>query len=280
MKHLAILLTVFNRKEKTLECLKNIYSQNNLQDISIDIFITDDGCTDGTSTAIKSLYPAVHIIKGNGNLFWNRGMWTAWNTASQHRKYDFYLWLNDDTILFNHAIKDLLWTSEEKNNKSIIVGATCASDKKTITYGGRYDGYHLKEPNGKLTKVKTFNGNIVLIPKSVFEVLGNLDYRFRHSKGDTDYGFRAIEAGISIFQSKDFLGICDRHKQHAKWCNPNYPLKERWKALFSPTGYNPNEQFYYEKRHFGLFKALFHNLTIYLRCLFPKFWIKIGHAKI
>lgn len=280
MKTIAILLTVFNRKEKTLECLNKVYAQKIPLNYQIDIYLTNDGCTDGTPEAIQELYPTVHIIDGDGSLFWNRGMWTAWNTAHQQKNYDYYLWLNDDTIIFENSIKNLLELSENKKNTCIIVGATCASDHETITYGGRYDGIHLKKPNGMPIKVKSFNGNIVLIPQYVFNILGNLDYTYRHSKGDTDYGFRASEAGIEIFQANKFLGECNRHETHAKWCNPNIPLKERWKALFSPTGYNPQEQFYYERKHFGLWIAIFHHITTYLRCLFPRFWIKIGHAKI
>ncbi len=43
MKQIAILITCFNRKPKTLACLKHIYEQENIDDINIDIFIVDGG---------------------------------------------------------------------------------------------------------------------------------------------------------------------------------------------------------------------------------------------
>ena len=68
---IAAIITCHNRKEKTLVCLKSLFQiiQN------IDVFLTDDGSTDGTSEAVKKIYPQVNIIQGDGNLFWSRGMY-------------------------------------------------------------------------------------------------------------------------------------------------------------------------------------------------------------
>lgn len=49
-----------------------------------DVFLVDDESTDGTSEAIKSEFPEVSIIKGDGSLFWNRGMYTASCSPTQH----------------------------------------------------------------------------------------------------------------------------------------------------------------------------------------------------
>ena len=73
MKSIAVLLTVFNRKEKTLQCLGNLYKQLPIQGYSVDIYLTNDGCTDGTPEAIAQKFPEVNIIHSKGNLFWNRG---------------------------------------------------------------------------------------------------------------------------------------------------------------------------------------------------------------
>ena len=43
MKHIAVLLTVFNRKEKTLLCLKNLYQQTIPYEYQMDIYLTNDG---------------------------------------------------------------------------------------------------------------------------------------------------------------------------------------------------------------------------------------------
>ena len=78
MKSIAVLLTVFNRKDKTLQSLERLYKLLPLDDIQVDVYLTDDGCTDGTPEALTEYFPQVNIIHAKGHLFWNRGMWTAW----------------------------------------------------------------------------------------------------------------------------------------------------------------------------------------------------------
>ena len=103
MQTIAVLLTVFNRKDKTLECLKRLYSQLPINGYQVDVYLTDDGCTDGTSEAVASQFPEVHIIQGSGNLYWNRGMYAAWREAAKN-DYDYYLWLNDDTYVYSNML--------------------------------------------------------------------------------------------------------------------------------------------------------------------------------
>ena len=74
MKRIAALLTVYIRCDTTLRCLRELEKQKLPQGFIVDIYLTDDGCTDGTPQRVASEYPHVHIIKGNGNLYWNRGM--------------------------------------------------------------------------------------------------------------------------------------------------------------------------------------------------------------
>lgn len=274
MKSVAILLTVFNRKEKTLQCLQHLIKQLPVDSYETDIYLTDDGCTDGTPEVVREKFPEVNIIRGDGNLYWNRGMHQAWLAASAERNYDFYLWLNDDTNLFPKALSALLEGSSRHDDKAIICGATCSEKKETMTYGGRNAKGELTPPNGELHPCEYFNGNIVLIPRSVFQLIGNLDPAYTHALGDFDYGMRAREAGIEIYQAPNFIGTCEQHDTLPKWCDSGYPLKVRLKHFRSPLGGHPREQFRFEKRHYGSLRACFHYLTIHLRVLIPQLWEK------
>lgn len=270
---IAILITVFNRKEKTLSCLRSIYAQEGLNDYDVDIFVVDGGSKDGTPAAIKTEFPEVHVSIHDG-LFWNRGMHTAWEEASSTKDYNFYLWLNDDTNLFPNATRSLIDASSILKDVSIIVGPTIDTDTHSIpTYGGRDENGSILPLDGQLHKAHHFNGNIVLIPNSVFKRVGNLDPYFSHSKGDFDYGLRASKIGIASYQLGAAIGECDAHPCLDKWCNPDFPLAKRWKAMHMPNGMPPNETFYLEKRHIGLITAVFHLITIHVRCLIPQPWV-------
>lgn len=273
MRTIAVLLTVHNRKEKTLQCLCNLYRQTIPAGYVIDVYLTDDGCTDGTPEAVKEQFPQVNIVPGDGTLFWNRGMFTAWKKAAETKDYDAYLWLNDDTFLNDGALAILIKTSEEKNSRCVIIGATVDSrTRKTVTYGGRLHGKGVAPLDGRLQRVDYFNGNIVLVPSVVYHAIGNLDYYFTHSKGDFDYGLRAAKAGIEMYQVGEALGECDEHPALDKWCNPDVPFIQRWKMLHRPNGMPPKETFHLERRYYGIAAAAFHWVTIHVRCMFPVLW--------
>lgn len=277
MKKIAILMTVHNRKSKTLHCLENIFKLD-YHNVLLEVYVTDDGCTDGTYEAIKNEYPQVHVLKGDGNLFWNRGMILAWQEASMS-DFDYYLWLNDDTFIYSNLINILLKSAFEINNNGIIVGATCIPNTKIFSYGGRLLNGHAIDPNGLIKDVELANGNILLIPRKVFQVVGMMDSYYRHDKGDSDYSLMVKKHGFRVVQAPVFLGECERHEKIPQWMDPNTSLPKRWKALFSIMGPQPKEVFYFEKKHFGFVRAIKKTLATYIRCLYPKFFVWIGKEK-
>lgn len=269
-KRIAVLLTVHNRKATTLECLDCIRSQT-INDTDVDVYLTDDGSTDGTSIAVKERYPEVQIIEGDGRLFWNRGMLAAWNKAKEF-DYDYYLWLNDDTILYNNSIQLLINTSTVYNDKAVIVGSTCSSiDSSELTYGG-VDYKEKRIDVSDLPKeCYTFNGNIILIPRFVFQTVGMNDPVFHHGAGDYDYGIRVTMSGLKNIISPGFYGVCDRHDGIQKWNNPRISLLKRLKFLFSVSGgINPRDVIIYEYRYKGIAKAIKTAVLCLCRSIWPK----------
>jgi len=268
-------MTVFNRKVTTLRCLQQVETQNyDKNKYSVDIYLTNDGCTDGTPEAVRAEYPYVRIIDGNGTLFWNRGMYAAWVEAAK-REYDYYLWLNDDTFIFDDTIARLLFSSEKHSNNVIIAGSTSAvGDASKITYGGWTDG-RLCTDVSKEQPCQTINGNIVLVPKQVYDVLGTNDPVFRHAIGDMDYGYRAMKRGIEIWIAQGILGECDLHERPTIWMDSTQPFSKRWKNFFSPMGNNPFEFFRFRHRHFGFIPACGTFVSNFVHFLFPSLWKKI-----
>jgi GT2 family glycosyltransferase len=168
-------------------------------------------------------------------------------------------------------------SSESENNQRIICGSTCAiNDKQKITYGGKSLKQGSIIPNGEKQTCDYFNGNIVLIPQYVYKKIGMNDPIFHHALGDFDYGLRAKKSGIKSVVSPSILGECEEHKELAAWCNPETPVLQRLKLLYTPSGNNPFEFFKYENRHNGIFKACFHFFTNYLRAIAPFLWKNIN----
>ena len=271
MDKIAALLTVHNRRDKTLACIEHLRQQKDDDAFLVDIYLTNDGCTDGTQEAIAERFPDVHIINGDGSLFWNRGMLMAWRAAALNN-YDYYLWLNDDTNLYNDTVALLLNCSRKHNEQAIIVGTTCAiNNPGLITYGGWVRGALLDNVDEE-HQCSTFNGNIVLIPKYVYVLLGTTDPYYHHALGDFDYGLRASKLGIEIWTVQGIMGECNRHSLPTVWKDPQRPLHQRWKNFFSPLGNNPFEFFHFRKKHFGFIPACLTFISNFLHLIFPRFW--------
>jgi GT2 family glycosyltransferase len=273
MTNIAVLITCYNRRDKTLACLQALFASELPGGVTLQVFLVDDGCTDGTADAVNAAYPAVKIIKGDGNLFWNRGMHLAWQIATREKDYDYYLWLNDDTYLIQKAIEVMLSAAESTESKAIIVAACCSKINGELTYSGFLLNGQAARPSDELMQTDMFNGNCVLIPKFVYQKVGNLELLFHHSIGDFDYGLRAIKQGIKSFIAPGFLAYCESHEAPLQWCMASVPLNKRITSLYSPLGNShPYYFFRFELRHFGLLTALKHLFSIHLRLLIPSLW--------
>ena len=269
----AILLTVFNRREKTLKCLDICYRQIDAMKsegiYDFHIYMVDDGSSDGTSDAVREIFPQTSIIRGNGGLYWNQGMRLAWDTAVLQSP-DFYIWINDDTFLEQNALGTLMETSNFLKHKAIVVG-TAEDSEGRLSYGGRTRYGKLVTPDPTIpVPCWTFNGNLVLIPAYVYRILGNLDEHYQHSFGDFDYGARAAAANIVRVVAPVVLCKCSRDTGVPKWRDRNYPLRNRIASLHSPKGRPPKEQFRYDVRSRGFLFALIHGLSVAIKVFFPK----------
>lgn len=273
LQRIAVLMTCHNRKEKTLSCLNHLYLNTIPQNVEMEIYLVDDGSSDGTGQAVATTYPQVHLIQGDGNLYWNRGMHRAWSEAAAAVDYDYYLLLNDDTDLMPQALQELLAASRECQDLSPICGSTAKSqNSEQTTYGGYSNRSGLIQPTQKIQECDYFNGNCVLIPRHVYQIVGKLDPHFRHSLGDFDYGIRARKHGIRLFIAPNNLGYCDEHDREPKWRRTDVKVRERLKSLYSPLGCNPIEFFTFDRRRSGVVVAVLHFFTIHARAIAPRWF--------
>lgn len=246
---IAALITCHNRCEKTKRCLTSLLSVLP----HIDVYLVDDGSTDGTSEMVKTLFPRVNVIQGDGNLFWSRGMYVAWKEAVKG-DYDHYLWINDDIILYDDFYNELKECLDVTGKDNIIVGLI-EDEKGNCLYGGHNSQKRQVLPSGKPQKIWLMNGNVVLIPKEVVEKIGIIDPRLHHAGADTDYGLTACENGIGVYSTRKCIALGYPNDIH-RLRQPGVSIIKRFKHLYSPLGVEPSIAFYMRKKHFGLFSAI------------------------
>ena len=271
-----MLVTVYNRCGVTIQGLRRLYAAIGVMpnDYLFDIYLTDDGCTDGTGEAVAAEFPDIDIIKGDGSLFWGGGMRLAWNAAIESdMDYDYYLWFNDDSELYDSALNIIFDCSSDD---CIVTGAFCDSSNKP-SYGGRNRNDQILEPNGVTQEVYMMNGNLVLVPHAIYAAIGNITPRFVHGGGDFDYGFRAQKAGYKVLLSKDYVGVADRHDEIIpKYCRQEISLRERWNALNNPVN-SPFEHFKYSIKYNGVTNAVRSFVLCYVGVFFPKVYKKMKY---
>lgn len=274
----AVILTVYNRKEITLQGLRSLYSAIAAlgEGYIFDIYMTDDGCTDGTGEAVRRDFPEVCIIQGDGNLYWSGGMRKAWQAAiNSGIDYDFYLWFNDDAELYNDALVTMYSSEKEVGDKAVISGAFC-DEKGKATYGGWNKIRNIITPNGTLQPLFLMNGNLTLIPMRVINSIGIIDTVFKHSLGDWDYGRRAQKAGFQTLLTPRYVGVTARHDEQDIRCfNAKYSLVQRWRYLHKAmhnAKFSAHSVFVYSVRHDGIVMAIIRIFRPYIYVLFPSIY--------
>ena len=272
---IAVLMTFFNRKKVTLSGLRSLENAINIMgsNYSFDIYVTDDGSADGTAEAVCKDFPTVRVLKGSGELYWGGGMNNSWKVAVESgNKYDFFLWFNDDSILYEDALEILFKSYSIAPFKPCIIGGAFIDSNGNDSYGGLGKDFRRLSPYKPMSEIHIMNGNLVLIPSQIFDVLGYICHRYKHGLGDVDYGLRATKYGFKVFLSTNYVGSSDRHdKDLAKFADSRIPLIRRMKVLYS-VKFSPITDFYFHKSHYGILKAVRLFLGKNLFAMFPSIY--------
>ena len=222
------------------------------------------------------MYPSINVIYGNGKYFWSGGTRKLWEFASTKKDYDYYVWLNDDSILFKNAFS-VIYNDLNDKKSSIILGTFISSNQNLneITYGGRDKQLTLLKPSGEPQECSLINGNFVFIPKEVFKKVGFLSKMFTHNYGDTDYGLRAIKKKFKLFIASEVVVICNKNEIEL-WRRPNTRFFSRLKSFYKSKNFIITEVMYFQLIHFGFFAFLKHFIGVFLIIFSPKIYYKLS----
>ena len=299
---IAVLLTCHNRRNKTVTCLQSLkialesYYWNKGENLRIKIFMTDDGCTDGTAKAARMVFPEeelLQILQGDGNLFWAGGMRFCWKEALRNNEgWDYYLLLNDDVELFDNVFSELFYAERfakhEFGKEGIVSGITCAkNDPCKLTYGGSvwinrfWATKRRLEPDGTPQSCDQTNANILLVPRIITEEVGIFSEKYRHGAADYDFSFRVQKAGFPVILTAHFCGKCDDDHLDIKILADKVKmmtLKER-KAFFSHPLHSNHDYLYFVLQTSPL-RYPFVWLGRFLNVYFPALYYKLFGVRV
>ena len=258
--NIAVLMTCHNRRETTIGCLESLVRaiQSNEKNggdgekPQWNVFIVDDGSTDGTGEEIVRLFDCsdcltVRLIQGDGNLYWAKGMALAWREALKYEgrvrsstptfNFNSFLWLNDDVELDETAVETLLG-AHHQDPAAVIVGAM-----REVVTGKKVYGIM---DSGLMT------GNVVLVPRAVFDKVGVICGEYRHAWADCDYALRCKRENVEIREVGP-VGTCSWHEFRPRL--DGYGLGWRLRTLFDPKGWCVHDVWLFRRRNFGVVRA-------------------------
>ena len=302
MTNIAAILTVFNRRQKTLSCLTYLfqavsaYNEQEMPNDNIDIavYLTDDGCTDGTAQAIRESFPMenIRILQGDGNLFWAGGMRKSWQAAIDDKTaYDYYLLLNDDTTVNDNVFTELFeadsYGVKTAGVHGLSSGITCApGDSATITYGGlnfvsKAKGrQELLQPTGSPQHIDLVHANILLVHNSVVEKIGIFYKGYLHGCADNDYGMMAHHHHLPVFSTSHICGECERD-HHTNMSETEYLMslsRSQRKAFINSPTHSDKDYLLFVRRNLKL-RYPFAWLARTLRLNCPKLYFHLTNKR-
>jgi GT2 family glycosyltransferase len=217
---LWICIPVHNRLSFTKHCLASLWRQT-WQDYQV--VVCDDGSTDGTAELIRSEYPEVALIEGNGELWWTGATNCCVEYALAHAQDDdAIVTLNNDLEVEENYLEELARVAERYPLSLIGSAAYDIKNRKLVDPGFRHNWItaasrrlhpqddHLPDDNDT-AEVTHLPGRGTLIPVKIFKSIGLFDFKhLPHYGADYDFSFRARRHGfrtLIAYQARVFSHV-------------------------------------------------------------------------
>lgn len=115
MDKVLVVIVTYNAMQWAERCFSSIFSSS----IPLDIYVVDNGSTDGSQNYIKSCYPNIHFYQSEINLGFGR----ANNIGMQYaldNNYDYVYLLNQDAWLMPDTVEKLIAIHKENPGYGIL----------------------------------------------------------------------------------------------------------------------------------------------------------------
>lgn len=202
-KLVSIITVTRNRKELVRQCLDSVFK---MAYPNFEMILVDNASADGTAEMVNKEFPSVKVISSAINLGLNGGK----NKGEQFAAGDYVLFLDSDTIVDRFFLTELVRMAQGHPEAGIVCPKMFYYDHKdVIWYAGSYVnlltsqtkniGANQKDgPQWSKERETEFAPTAYLATKAVVDKLQGHNEVFFMTYGDTDYGFRAREAGFKV----------------------------------------------------------------------------------
>lgn len=262
---LSILVVNWNTRDLLEECLKSIYS--NVHKISFEVWVVDNGSSDGSREMIKEQFPQVGLIENKDNL----GFARANNQAIKRSSGKYELLLNSDTLVLENAL-EIMVDFMARNSRAGICGCRLLNEDGSIqpSCGGFPDLFTIFLHMTKLNYL--YPGNRFSQRFVITDLDSNVIREVDWVMGACLMMRRETIEEVGLLDESFFI-----YHEELDWC---CRVKDAgWKISYLPQAqiihYRSRS---YEKGSLWIFLEGYKSWFIYLRKHFPK--AKIGILKL
>jgi GT2 family glycosyltransferase len=212
MADLSVIIVNWNTRDLLIQCLESVF--RTAGGVDLEIFVVDNGSTDGSGRAVKKRFPDVKVIENQ----WNIGFAGANNQALKRSGGKYLLLLNPDAQVKPNAIEALM-SFMESHSRAGVAGAQLlhsnGSKQNSIAnfpslatellnksllrrlfpekFPGK--GRHYSEP----IEVDSVIGACMMVRRRAAEQVGLLDEDYFLFLEETDWCYRMKQAGWEVY---------------------------------------------------------------------------------
>jgi len=208
---LSVILVSYNTRAMTLDCLRCL--QDELQGLDAEVWLVDNGSSDGTGASVAEKFPETRLILNEEN----RGFGAANNQAMAEACGNRFLLLNTDAFVQPGSIGRLMRFLDEHEDVAAVGpqllnedGSHQESVHRLDTPGHAVNQYvglsRLRRPSGReptstsalLPPGVYLKGACLLVRREVYERIGGFDERFFFYGDESDWEKRMVDAGWKL----------------------------------------------------------------------------------
>lgn len=212
MNSKIIIITLnYNQNNYTIKCIDSLLSS---EYSNFKILLIDNGSTKENYTFLRSNLPRdnrLELIRIEENRGYVGGVNYGLETGAKLNP-DYFLVMNNDTIIDKYAIKELVKTCKDYNNKAIITGKVYHYDNpnKLQDIGYAYNNEKRLQFNrvgfneidkgqyNKIAERDMLDDVFWLLPKRLFEKIGGYSPYFWFNAEQADFALKAKKAGYKL----------------------------------------------------------------------------------